>query len=1456
MSNSPPNVPENPVDPFEQLVAPQPPPKRRKWPWILLAVLLVLALLVVLAPTIASTGPVRSFVVGRINNSLNGRVSIADWSLGWTSGIKVNGVKVFDQSNALILEVDRLTSQLSLLDAIRGNYNLGDTVIDLNLANAKLDREGRTNYEQLVKAKAPDGPTSSAGDELPNVSGRITVNLRGTIAGDGVPTPVHIEPGSTALLNIPNINSPIDNTVKLKFRVGDEQPGALDLAGKIAAVKNNRLNTENLVADQKLQVARVNLAALNGILKSLGQDVQLGGLSNGSVQLNMQGITGLSSSGQITVENFSVAGELLNGDRFATVHLTIPLHVTRTLTDPSSATIKIEKLGLEMPEATILVSGEVAEDALINLSQRKAPGKPGKLEVAVKVPDLGRIANQLPRTLDLAEGVTIDGGSLVQTSTITLTETQVALAQRADLTASGKQNGQSISLKPVHIDAAAIAIPGGQSIPDLRDIKLAMTSDFATVTGGGASLDKLDITTNFDLAKLQREVGQFVELPAGLQGNGKLVLATRGDVTQTDKPLTTSVKLNLFPAARTDSLVDLDIAADVKLADASVPSFNILRCVVTDLRQFQEQFGALVPALAEQKISIREGSLSLKVAGSYARGTLKLSEPLVVAMPNLSVDRAGVRLLERESINANALGSVSTAAGISANLTDLAVSSSSNLVSVTKSGSGPFTFSMDKNGAIRGNGVITVSSDLRRAAGLALASRAGDQIKSGKLDATISLSRGDQPSTSVNVDGTVTGLTYGAIDNENIGITAKLVSPDDFSALTADAKLSSNFATTTVTGAQVNLTGGTWDTIQKADVDVNVPDLQKFCTLAQGFAPKPGAGEAPVEPFKVVRGSMGVKLNIARDPKSKATALRVADGRINKLEIQRGDGKPYRFDRDNPITFQLSAAVKADQKLESVNVTELAADARVLSVSMPKPITITDLSGKPRAAGTLAAKGSLQNISPVLAIITGSAPLPYEGEFALKQDLRNDNDAVVLAGEITTRQFKVLDPADPRKVLVSEETVAIRNNISVDPSAKVAKINALAIDMPTSGALKLDVTGSVERWGEEADGGTLLAYFNGVVANLTYDLETLWPIVKPLLATPQEPLDGVAVVGKYTKKFEITGPYFDGDLHQALRQLQVVGGFTIDKLVYPGIEVQNQDIPIYLRKGVAQIVYAGKPAAERMPKPALFNGGTISLGGISVDLTQPDPRVSIPEKYKLISRATINPLLSGKLGKFVNPVFANSDRAQGLLDVTVMYCENVAIGEALKTDQSGRAKIVFSISDLDIANPLGSLMLGAVPGLRASKNQADTFRGQIKDAVVTLENGRTTQDLTLLMIDPSRVADGSAPKGKPQEVLMPMHFQGDVRLSDLSQSINVSLPAELLARMFPSEKDQRVVMQIFPRGVPLSLKGTTIKPVVDPGNIAQKFIEGQLQGGLGGLIDQIGGRKKDDDKTNDRGKNR
>src|SRR2546430_2473999 len=104
--------------------------KRRRWPWVILSILVIIILLIAFAPMIASTGPVRSLLISKINNNLNGTLAVNDWSIGWTSGVVLNGVKIDDDRGRRIVEVSSIRVPVSLIGAARGNYDLGDTVID------------------------------------------------------------------------------------------------------------------------------------------------------------------------------------------------------------------------------------------------------------------------------------------------------------------------------------------------------------------------------------------------------------------------------------------------------------------------------------------------------------------------------------------------------------------------------------------------------------------------------------------------------------------------------------------------------------------------------------------------------------------------------------------------------------------------------------------------------------------------------------------------------------------------------------------------------------------------------------------------------------------------------------------------------------------------------------------------------------------------------------------------------------------------------------------------------------------------------------------------------------------------------------------------------------------------------------------------------------------------------
>src|SRR5438045_1890948 len=94
-----PNQPQPPRQNVPPGAPPTAPAPKRRGRWlkrIFIGVVVILVLviaLVALAPTIISTSPVRNFATGKINQNLNGRVTIDSWSVSWNSGLWLQGVK-------------------------------------------------------------------------------------------------------------------------------------------------------------------------------------------------------------------------------------------------------------------------------------------------------------------------------------------------------------------------------------------------------------------------------------------------------------------------------------------------------------------------------------------------------------------------------------------------------------------------------------------------------------------------------------------------------------------------------------------------------------------------------------------------------------------------------------------------------------------------------------------------------------------------------------------------------------------------------------------------------------------------------------------------------------------------------------------------------------------------------------------------------------------------------------------------------------------------------------------------------------------------------------------------------------------------------------------------------------------------------------------------------------------
>src|SRR2546423_4375040 len=186
----------------------------RRFRWLILAgsILLLLFLLVVLAPTIASMGWAKTMILGQVNDQLNGTIEAKEWDLNWFGGVELREVRLSDKKKVQLAEMKRLKTDLSVWDVVFGDYyTLGKTKVEGLAVNFKRYNDGTTNFSDLAKA-APGAKKDDANNKprfkIPDLKGDFDIDFRGTLEQqdkDGNWQTIYLD-RSSAKVKVPNIN--------------------------------------------------------------------------------------------------------------------------------------------------------------------------------------------------------------------------------------------------------------------------------------------------------------------------------------------------------------------------------------------------------------------------------------------------------------------------------------------------------------------------------------------------------------------------------------------------------------------------------------------------------------------------------------------------------------------------------------------------------------------------------------------------------------------------------------------------------------------------------------------------------------------------------------------------------------------------------------------------------------------------------------------------------------------------------------------------------------------------------------------------------------------------------------------------------------------------------------------------------------------------------------------------
>ncbi|HZN64213.1 MAG TPA: hypothetical protein VFB66_02855, partial [Tepidisphaeraceae bacterium] len=453
----------------------------------------------------------------------------------------------------------------------------------------------------------------------------------------------------------------------------------------------------------------------------------------------------------------------------------------------------------------------------------------------------------------------------------------------------------------------------------------------------------------------------------------------------------------------------------------------------------------------------------------------------------------------------------------------------------------------------------------------------------------------------------------------------------------------------------------------------------------------------------------------------------------------------------------------------------------------------------------------------------------YSGKYALEQRLSAGKEGLALNGTMNVTDFAVADvdaspntgrraggqtaaPAAPTGGGISERSIKLANDVTLDQARRALAIRNVALSMETTKALELQLSGNVQDFSGQRK-------LENVKGTLGYDWAKLWEIAKPMLSPETRKDLDLRIAGQSKRNFTLGGSFPaaapDGRplaFNESVRSLDgsFEGGFDVVEV--NGMTIEKLELPLTLRDGVVTVAYAAKTDGQNRPPAAKLNGGELNLGGATIDLTGDTPRLSIPADTKLLAGSSLNPVFADKFGQFINnPAFVGAMDARGLIDLNIRRCDRLPLsGLVLKSDRSEAGiELDFTIREMYLG---GSKLFWALEKT-GYVSFAKSSQWYIPEGHISIARGKSKQNIVINVGETER----------------PFRIEGITDLSTQRLELTVTIPPRLLRQI------SRDAEKIFPKGLPIPVGGTLTAPAPDMQRVIPTLVQ---QGLVGGLLNQ------------------
>ncbi len=617
---------------------------------LLLFIFILIVLVFFLVPFYISSKSGNSFISGKINNSIAGKIDFAGLSMGWFKGINIADLSFRDNADKISVQVKEITTKPRYGSILRGDLSFGKTTIDRPEISINLEN-------QLKSSKRPLGASKSN----PAKAGYLAF-VMDVVVNDGN---FKLTDSKSKTVELSQINSKVNlrppgkqTEFDINMAVGDgrAETSRIRAEGKIKPDKSMRgWSLKGTSGDMVIEVTDLDLESLGSFLELADIDIEAKGQVSANLVAVVEDGKFENLAGTVKGENIDVSGSALKGDNLKTKLLTADVKLKSQEQLINIEQFKFNSDWLEAEIAGIVPttfnswSDFLTSESDVNLS--------GDFEL-----DAAALLSSMPNTFNIKEGMKVTSGKLsgIITSNLGKLNSQVNLKELA-----GTYEGKKLALSEPIESNLQISVENKK----IRFDKFDVSASFARINASGL-LEQLEYDGYVDLEKLQSEFGQFVDLGkyeiAGevleqgtlyvikdkISGSGvseikNLRIASKDDITAQEKE--TDIKFAFALDRKTNVLTFDSIEAKASLGqinidkaifpiggETKVPLSMDITAKNLDLgkaKPFAVLFGSLpketlLAGIAESKISLRSDKDIYKVKTDSTKiNNLKFASP-------------------------------------------------------------------------------------------------------------------------------------------------------------------------------------------------------------------------------------------------------------------------------------------------------------------------------------------------------------------------------------------------------------------------------------------------------------------------------------------------------------------------------------------------------------------------------------------------------------------------------------------------------------------------------------------------------------------------------------------------------------------------------------------------------------------------------------------------------------